>query len=603
MLSIGFTALQNGDPVLAERIGRQFLATAPDNEGGLLLLALGLDAQERGEESLRVFERIATLFPRCAEHWTNLGNIQRRLGHDDQACSSYRRSLQLDPDQVDALQNLGLIQYERGLFIGARRDLLAALNLRPHDAALRLQTASALHETGDTDGARELLHDWQHWAAAEAEVLVDIAALYNEMGDLAIAEDALRRAETLRPGNIRAAMRRVTLLERSNRIDEARVALSQVSAETARQAGLLDDFLIATATLAARGDDIDEACRLHEALLSNRALAARRPTLFHAIARLNDQRGRPDEAMRWIQQGHEVQIAQLRIAAPEKLSAASNLTLAQRRITQQQYAQWPAIQGPEAAQSPVFVVGFPRSGTTLLETLLDAHEELTCMDERTFLDDLTKQIEADGITYPEQLGALDARQCQQLRDKYWNLVYTRTNAVQGKRLIDKNPLNMMRLPVIARLFPHAKIVLCLRDPRDVVLSNYLQMFRAPAYAIMCSSMTTTAEGYATAIDFWLDQAAVFQPDVHTLRLEDLVDDLEGCARRLCAFLDLPWSPAMAEFHQHALQRGYIRTPSYHQVIEPVNRKGIGRWRRYQEWIEPALPCLAPHLERFGYARD
>lgn len=601
MLAIGFNALQSGNSAAAEQISRQLLARNPEDEGALVLLAMALDSAGRGGEALETFKRITKLFPARAEHWVNYGNSLRQLGDDAKAADAYRQSLQCDPGQSDALQNLGLIQYQRGLFLGARQYLRDALALRPDDGALRVQTAAACYEAGNNDEALDLLEGWAQWAATgELQVLVDLASLHNEMGDLAASEQALLLAERLQPGDIRVAIRRAAFLERSNRVNEANTIIAGIQRKDAQQAGLVEDFDLVKADIAARGDDTDEACRQHEYLLANPSIAQRRLTLYYALGRLNDKRGRPDEAMRWLQTGHDVQLSQLRQAAPELLSPESMNRLGQRRVSREEHDRWNLTGAPTAEESPIFVVGFPRSGTTLLETLLDAHEQLTCMDERTFINDLAKQIEADGIDYPFGLDRLDDAQCARLREKYWNLVHTRTSADATRRLIDKNPLNMMRLPVIARLFPHAKVILCVRDPRDVVLSNYMQIFRAPAYAMMCGTLETTAVGYAAAFDYWFAQTAALDLDILTLHHEDMIGDVEAHARRLCEFLDIAWSPGMVAFHEHALQRGFIRTPSYYQVVEPVNRKGVGRWQRYRQWMEPALPHLAPYVERFGY---
>ncbi|WP_257385422.1 tetratricopeptide repeat-containing sulfotransferase family protein [Tahibacter caeni] len=601
MLPTGFDALQNGNPAYAEQISRQLLMQNPRNEGALVLLALSLDSQGRDGEAVATFERITELAPQTPEYWVNLGNSRRRLGENGKASEAYHRALGLNPQMPDALQNLGLIQFDKGLFLGARRYLLDALALQPTDPALRSQAAAACYEAGNNEQAEELLAGWLQWAGHDLHVLVDLASLHNEMGDLEAAEQALRLAERLDPGNVRVLTRRAAFLERSNRVDEARELIAQIRRDDARNAGLLEDLDIAAANIAARGNDIDEACRLHEALLTDPVIANRRLDLFFSLGRLNDKRGRHDEAMHWLQQGHERQLSQLAQAAPELLSAeGAPMRLAQNRVQPDGYAEWRWPGAPSAEESPIFVVGFPRSGTTLLETMLDAHERLTCMDERAFLNDLTKMVEADGIDYPHGLGRLDEMRCGELRASYWKSVRAQTSADPGKWLIDKNPLNMMRLPLIARLFPRAKVILCVRDPRDVVLSNYMQIFRAPGYATMCATLESTAQGYANAFDFWFAQVDMFGLDVLTFRHEHMIGDVEGHARLLCEFLGLDWSPGMVAFHEHARQRGYIRTPSYHQVVEPVNRKGVGRWQRYGRWMEPALPHLAPYLKRFGY---
>ena len=205
-----------------------------------------------------------------------------------------------------------------------------------------------------------------------------------------------------------------------------------------------------------------------------------------------------------------------------------------------------------------------------------------------------------GLEYPEQLGSIDSEFANTLRENYWKRAADRVERAPGVRLVDKNPLNIMRLPMIARLFPNAKIILALRHPCDVMLSNYMQTFRSPAYIKLCETIESTAVGYARTFAFWIDQAAVLKSDILELRHEDTVDDIDAQSRRIADFLGIDWDQRMVDFHDHARERGFIATPSYHQVVEPLNRKGVGRWERYREYLEPAIPHLQPYLDRWNY---
>jgi len=171
------------------------------------------------------------------------------------------------------------------------------------------------------------------------------------------------------------------------------------------------------------------------------------------------------------------------------------------------------------------------------------------------------------------------------------------------RLVDKNPLNVLRLPAIHRLFPHARIILALRHPADAILSCYMQHFRAPAFARLCSSLEQLADGYVKAFAFWYAEAARLGPAVMELRYEDLVSEFEPRLQALTDFLGLPWDPVMLNPAERAKARGYISTPSYAQVVEPVTRKAVDRWRRYERHLRPLLPTLAQNLQRWGYALE
>jgi hypothetical protein len=166
-------------------------------------------------------------------------------------------------------------------------------------------------------------------------------------------------------------------------------------------------------------------------------------------------------------------------------------------------------------------------------------------------------------------------------------------------LIDKNPLNILRLPAIRRLFPNAPIVLAIRHPCDVLLSCYMQHFRAE-FAWLCRDLDTLGLAYRRSLDFWYQQAGLLQPRVREIRYERFVVGFEEHVRSLAEFLELPWHDAMLSPGQRALDRGYISTPSYSQVVEPVHSRSVGRWRGYERHFAPALTHVRPYLERWGY---
>jgi hypothetical protein len=232
--------------------------------------------------------------------------------------------------------------------------------------------------------------------------------------------------------------------------------------------------------------------------------------------------------------------------------------------------------------------------------MLDAHPSLQSMDERAFLQNLVDYMSRFGCVYPYDLGKLSAAQCDELRQVYWRLTAQVAPRRHGQRLVDKNPLHMLRLPLIKRLFPHAPIILALRHPCDVILSNYMQNFSAKPFTVLCSSLERLAQGYVNAMESWIYHADLLKPHVIRSRYEDLLDDFAGNVKRIGDFLGLEDATPMSRFDQHARDKGFISTPSYTGVIEPPNKKAVDRWRRYQKYFDPLLPTLQPIMRHWGY---
>jgi hypothetical protein len=160
---------------------------------------------------------------------------------------------------------------------------------------------------------------------------------------------------------------------------------------------------------------------------------------------------------------------------------------------------------------------------------------------------------------------------------------------------------MLWLPMIHRLFPAAKIILALRHPCDVILSCYMQNFRSTALVTACASLEQLTTAYVMAMEHWLHHVEVFRPQVLVSRYEDLVTDFPRQTRMIARFLEVAEDAPLREFDVHARNKGYIGTPSYTQVIQPVNRAGLNRWGRYRREFEPLLPVLGPMLQHWGYS--
>ncbi len=601
MLQEIFQVLQSGDASGAEAMTRSLLASNPDAEEPLLLLAFCLDAQNRSADTLAVFERLTQVYPNTSTHWSNLGAARRDLGQKPGAREAFERAYALDPAEPNALLNLGHLALEDGAFSEARDKLSRSLQSDPNDPTIRVQAANASYECGEFEEAEQLITGSQQWAAQDPLNLCEAGWLLTRLGRSELAEQTLHAAAALDPNHPRIQMRLAAFDERTNRVDEASAILASMSDAAIRREGLVTDLAIIRASIAARGDNLQEAINLHEPLLADPAIIRRDPQLLTQMAKLHDRNGDPAAAIRSIAEGRKVQMEQLRDRAPSLFEAdADPIKIVRHRVTPEQRAAWKTIDAPSANDSPVFVVGFPRSGTTMLETMLDAHPGLAGMDERAFIDSAIEDMKQRGLEYPEQLGSIDSEFANTLRENYWKRAADRVERAPGVRLVDKNPLNIMRLPMIARLFPNAKIILALRHPCDVMLSNYMQTFRSPAYIKLCETIESTAVGYARTFAFWIDQAAVLKSDILELRHEDTVDDIDAQSRRIADFLGIDWDQRMVDFHDHARERGFIATPSYHQVVEPLNRKGVGRWERYREYLEPAIPHLQPYLDRWNY---
>jgi tetratricopeptide (TPR) repeat protein len=592
--------LQASNIAAAEAKCLQALSADRQHKGALNVLGMVLHAQGRHEEAVRVFHALTQFEPRNPGHWANLGTALRPTRRYDAALKAYDRAVELGGVSADVLYSVAALHVDRCEYATACALFERALQLAPADAGLRLASAQCSFEALRPEEATALLEGWPQFEGLTAEVLAGIAHLLVTMGDMRRAEPVLARvAEISRRGG-RTSLRLVRVLERINRVAEARAVFQQIKADP--QTDRADaDLLLAEAALAQRDQAHEDAGRLLQGVAEHQDDFLRRHHVLFPLAKSLDALGRYEEAYVTLEEAHRSQTAFLSTALGKQLSESSPaIDLAREGCNPQDIATWQDPAAPGTADSPIFIVAFPRSGTTLLEQILDAHPQLRSMDETPFLKYALDDARGFGIHYPSELGKLDAAQLQQIRTHYWTRVRDRVELAPGQRLVDKNPLNMMRLPLIRRLFPQARIVLAVRHPCDTILSCFQQQFRAPDLALICRDLPTLAQNFATAFDFWYAQLPLLGAATRELRYESLVDDFAREVRQLAEFLQLPWEEALLAPGAHARAKGYISTPSYSQVIEPVNRRSVGRWKNYERHFAAALPLLAPYLTRWGY---
>ncbi|MGH8232627.1 MAG: tetratricopeptide repeat-containing sulfotransferase family protein [Rhodanobacteraceae bacterium] len=589
-------------------------APAPATESEPVLALLGLAQQQIGHhpEAAGIFARLAHMRPNISAYWNNLGVACRHAGDFAASERALLRAKSLAPGDADVHYNLGLLYIQQQRWSVARDVLLGAVELAPRFVEARLEAAHACHVCGNIEGEEAMLEGAGDWPPQPAEQALVLASILSVLGSLEIALKVLSQAQlpagtAAQAMRLRIAAQRVALHERNNQLDQAQFELQQLplSALDALDADAIDarvDVWRAHAVMAMREGRHGDAAVFYQRVLDS----ARDPEVVSGagfgLASAHDRQGHYHDAWKALGVAHATQVEIARKAAPE-LSGSDGqpLPLVTRTVDAQAYATWKPRTGPFMLRSPVFVIGFPRSGTTLLEQMLDAHPDFRSMDERGYVYQLIERMEHAGQRYPADLADLTQDDADQLRAVYRRLVDHTLPDLGRHRVIDKNPLNMLCLPMMLRLFPDARIVLCIRHPCDVLLSCSMQAFRSPAFRAMCASLPRLARGYTEAFAQCCRHIEVFKPSVLEWRYESVVTDFNAAVARLGEFLEIEDTSSMADFARHAREKRFIATPSYAQVTQPVNAAAVGRWKHYREQFEPVLPALRTWIDRLGYS--
>jgi tetratricopeptide (TPR) repeat protein len=521
--------------------------------------------QGRLREAASICEDILASFPKSASAMLVLGSIEAREGKLESAEKRLLEAHELAPQDPQVLNSLGLVSSQKGDRDAAIRWFERAIALKPDFAPVWYNMANALAAQGSRERAiaafrKAIQHD-PNYAEAYA---------------------ALARA-----------------LMQDNQFDEARAA-----GERAR--ALHPGHGLATITLAEitlrEGGDASAAFADLDAVIANPATGPANRAIAHGLkAQVLESEGRHDEAFAAYTAANDT-LHETYAGFYRDLRSVASPAVVEDMIAfleNEDPASWPPA-GEDDGDAPVFLVGFPRSGTTLLDQILSSHPDIAVVEEKPALVDaaLRYTIEPGKL---DDLRGMDAGEAQRYRRLYREkLRQYAKGAGKKKIIIDKLPLNLAQLTLIHRLFPQAKIIFALRDPRDAVLSCFQQRFELNPEMAQFLKLETAAAYYdrvMTLAQLSFDRLPIAR---HTVRYEDVVKDLRGAVEPVLDFLGLEWDEAVENYRETAKGR-VITTPSAAQVVRPIYESSQGKWRRYESALAPVLPVLASWVSRYGYA--
>jgi tetratricopeptide (TPR) repeat protein len=442
-------------------------------------------------------------------------------------------------------------------------------------------------------------------APADAALLVFIGWQYYHLrrSDQALA--CLQRAVALDPSAINARLTLASWLERSRRLDEAWECVNNCLGQHPMQ----DQALYLRAFLLHRkGLNTEAETALRDLLKFDRLLPLDlQSNANYLLGLVLDTLGQYAEALNCLGKAkrlrHKMEDTARLEQVYEKMDRARRELVAQ--LTPETLRRW----REEAAGSPcphplAILGGVARSGTTLIEQILGAHPEVLIFDEtlsfgREVVSALYPPLPAPWLT-SKSLNDLPAAGRAQLIARYFKSLLCETRETRGARLLlDKNLSTTAWLYVWLRLFPLSKVIIALRDPRDVIISCYFQNFPFSWATVGFLSLKGTAKFYSDSMDVWLRMRELGGFDWIETRYEDVVGNLEGEGRRMMNFLGLPWHAAQATYYETA-RRKFVHSPTYNEVTQPIYKRAVGRWEHYAEALAPHQESLEKYCQAFGY---
>ena len=537
--------------------------------------------------AIKAYERIVAVTPQDWESWNNLGNSRRGAGDLEGAVEALERAAELAPDSPPVLLNLAntLAAAGRGEDAEARFRAMAAAF--PDDWRSLRDLHVLLRSEAREEDALAAIEEASRRSPDDLELRLALASQKLLLLDNAGAEAAYGDVVARDPANPSGNLGLAVAYELSNRAEDLACLVGEAEAR-----GVGDEALSIIRAFAHR-----RAKRFQEGLAEMSAVAGAFETARQAqlLGQLNDGAGNYAEAWAAFSQMNEIQRADP--SQPEQRALAYRQSIRNNlAATTPDWAEaWTDADVTDGRPSPAFLLGFPRSGTTLLDTILMGHPQVEVLEEEPTFH-LAGEILADFPHLPQ----LSPDAIQAARNAYFDVVAKRTPMAPGKLIVDKNPLYTVALPLIRRIFPDAKIILAMRHPCDVVFSCFTTNFKLNDGMSNFLRLDTTADLYDLCFTSFDRMQSLLPMASHMVKYENVVADRERELRGLFDFLGLGWSDAVLDHQSTAIKRGRIKTASYSQVAEPIYTRSSGRWLNYREYLEPVIPVLRPFIEKFGY---
>ncbi len=560
---LGLARFQGGDLDGAEAAFRQTLTIDPDHPDALFGSGLCLEARGKLLEAESAYRHAAMARGDFPQALTNLAAVLTQSNRPAEAVELLDRVLARRPDFEAARFNRGTAYYALRRLSEAEADFRHIVERQPdHAAALNELGRVLLKQTRATEAA-ELFGEGHRQHPLDARFLANLASALERLNDLAGAESAAEKAVALDPDAPGLLYLRASLEHRLGRLAEARAHL--------------DDML--------RGELREEH---------------RSEALFE-LGEVLDKLGETGGAFRAFTDANALRARNPAAKGADGARFLARVAAAREGFTKERIAAIAARAPVCERLAPVFFVGFPRSGTTLMERALKAHPEIVTTDERSPLTPVLAELSESG-DYPEDLERLTGKEIKQLQDRFWAEAEAILGQLGERRLVDKMPLNIVNLGLANCLFPDARALVALRDPRDSCLSCFMQRFQFTDAMINFLDLERTATTYAAVMELWLQYRDGLSLPWLAYRYEDLVEDFQGTLKEALDFIGLPWHEDVMAYAERAKDQ-VITTPSYRQVTGGIHKKAAGRWRRYRDELAPILPLLRPLVENFGYPED
>ena len=501
----------------------------------------------------------------------------------------------INPNLPDVNNNLGLLNFQENNIEKSIEFFDKAIKLNPNFSAAFCNLGIAYTKLNKFEFAETNLKNAIKLNKKNFTAVYNLGNLYKIRGDLENAEKYLNESIVLNPNLIVAYNNLFELYDKSNQLKKLNSITNK--AKVYLKNNPISEFFSGLNEY--KKKNYDEVIKIFKKIELNKNDLTRNQIKNEILAKSFDHIGQFEKAFYHFQLANNLaQIKDNNVSDKKKF-----IYLIQKRLTyfsSKNFNKWNNIDIDNLDSDPIFLVGFPRSGTTLLDTILRTSPSIEVIEEKPIVNLFIKKLEEKIKINFDNLEKLDLDYVNEMRSTYFKYRQKYINSDSKKIYIDKMPFNLIHIGEITRFFPNAKFILSLRKPHDVILSCYMQQFSLNDAMAHFTNIEDAANLYDLTMNLLEKYLELFKKNIFIIKYEDVVNDFDNNIKKLLNFLGVEWNNELRNFHKTASNRGMISTPSYNQVSQPLYNKSINRWKNYEKQFIKSQDLLNKWAKKFNY---
>ena len=546
----------------AEKHYKELLKIEPKHFNATYFLGTLFFQQNKLKDAKKIFETAILINADHAELCNNYGATLTQLGQYKSAINYLQKAVYIDPNYAQAYNNLGaalreLREYKKAISFFEKANRLQPNFIDPH---------------------------------------LNLGIVFKELGDFKKAIFFFKSVIKIDTHNTKAYQNLMELYEKTNQDKE----LKSIIANAKKVMKHNPIIKLYEAIIFYNNNEFIKSKSFLEDLFFEPFNIKNEIVRITTLAKCYDRIGSGQEAFNYFSKANNLAPKLRKLNLHNKDRYLDQITTRIDFFKKTNIKKWKIVKPSNKRPDPTFLVGFPRSGTTLLDTILRSHPAVEVVEEKPTVSMLISSINEMPNGGLKSLEEIDEKQIKKIQNIYFDFLDTQTENKNAKVYIDKLPLNMIHAGEIVRIFPNSKFIFAVRHPHDCVLSCFMQDFELNDAMANFLNITDSARLYDAAMKLWFQYISIFKIRHHQVKYERLIENFKKTTESILNFLELPWDDAVLNYSSTAKKREKISTPSYSQVIKPLYSHADGRWKKYDKQISSIYPVLNQWLKKFDY---